>query len=92
MACSGKDVYCCASCVTNRTELCGYFTMVGYMVGIDSLLTDLLIPKVQFYCTAACQTAFEQTTGLLLNATCSIPFDSQFELAVDMTDIGTVLL
>lgn len=86
-----------------RTELRRYLAMVGYYRGfcenfsaVASPLTDLLSPKVDFRWSPLCQSAFEQTKSLLVNApVLSAPrFDVPFKLAVDACDtgVGAVLL
>lgn len=88
---------------TNRTELRRYLAMVGYYRGfcknfssVAAPLTDLLSPKVDFCWSSLCQSAFEQTKSLLVNAPVfSAPrFDVPFKLAVDACDsgVGAVLL
>ena len=63
---------------------------------MTSSLTDPLSPKVNFKWSDACQSAFEQTKRLLLNApVLAAPrFDRPFKLAVDASDtgVGAVLL
>lgn len=88
---------------TTRTELHRYLAMVGYYRGfckdcstVALPLTDLLSLKVPFKWSDACQSAFEQTKSLLLNAPV-LPaprFDQPFKLAVDTSDtsVGAVLL
>lgn len=57
---------------------------------------DLLSPKLSFDWSNACQSAFEQTRNLLVNApVLAAPrFDQPFKLAVDASDtgVGAVLL
>ena len=88
---------------TTRTELRRYLAMVGYyrafcknFSAVASPLTDLLSPKVDFRWSALCQSAFEQTKSLLVNApVLSAPrFDVPFKVAVDACDtgVGAVLL
>jgi len=88
---------------TTRTELRRYLAMVGYYRGfcknfssVAAPLTDLLSPKLAFIWSDRCQSAFEQTKHLLVNApVLSAPrFDVPFKLAVDACDsgVGAVLL
>lgn len=77
--------------------------MVGYYRGfcrnfsaVAAPLTDLLSPKVCFKWFEACQSAFEQTKSLLVNApVLAVPqFDRPFKIVVDACDagVGAVLL
>lgn len=88
---------------TNRTELRRYLAMVGYYRGfcnnfsaVAAPLTDLLSPKVDFIWTSTCQSAFDQTKMLLVNApVLAAPcFKRPFKVAVDACDsgVGAVLL
>uniref|UniRef100_A0A3Q2CRI2 ribonuclease H n=1 Tax=Cyprinodon variegatus TaxID=28743 RepID=A0A3Q2CRI2_CYPVA len=88
---------------TTRTELRRYLAMVVYYRGfcknfssVAAPLTDLLSPKLAFIWSDQCQSAFEQTKHLLVNApVLSAPrFDVPFKLAVDACDsgVGAVLL